>query len=121
VISKVNCVAFSPNDTCVVSGSDNRPACVWDVFTFKKLAELKHQSGVNSIAFSPDGAHIVSGTNTRTVCVWSAVTFEQLAELDGHQYPVNHVAFSRGNNVIDSRDFSGQKLSWICNNGDFGM
>lgn len=67
---KVMSVAWSPDSTRVVSGSDDDTICLWDVRQgawIKKLA--KHTLGVLSIqvAFSPDATHIVSTSDDETV------------------------------------------------------
>jgi WD40 repeat protein len=92
----VRSVAFSPDGSTIVSGSDDRTIKVWDAgvsalthprtlspnLTAPVLAtaslELKaekqsaHSSYVLSVAFSPDGATIVSGSHDKTIKVWDA-------------------------------------------------
>ena len=61
----VNSVAFSPDGSCVVSGSGGNTVCIWNVATGQSKAELKGHSGwVNSVVFSPDGSHVVSILNS---------------------------------------------------------
>ena len=57
----VLCIAFSPDGTRIVSGSNS--VRVWDAKTGEQLMELQGHSGdVASVAFSPDGNLIVSGS-----------------------------------------------------------
>jgi WD40 repeat protein len=99
--SDVNSVAFSPDGSTIVSGSDDRTIKVWDAGTLARhiphprpkakhptLAaslELKaekqsahidgeraHSHYVTSVAFSPDGSTIVSGSYDKTIKVWDA-------------------------------------------------
>jgi WD40 repeat protein len=115
----VKAVAFSPNGTRIVSGSDDCTVRVWNAVTFKQLAELKgHQGEVTAVAFSYDSIHIVSGSNDHTVRVWNAVTLGQLAELRGNQNIISSIAFSRDNNLLRSRDCFGMELAWICTDRD---
>ena len=68
-------MAFSPDGTRIVTGSDDRTAKVWDARTGTPLLELKgHTSLVTSVAFSPDGSRIVTGSEDRTARVWDART-----------------------------------------------
>ncbi|KAF5319683.1 hypothetical protein D9619_008889 [Psilocybe cf. subviscida] len=104
--SSVNSIAFSPDDTHIVSGSDDKSVQVWDASTGAQLQVLNgHTSWVNSVAFSSDGTHIVSGSHDRSVRVWDASTGAQLQVLNGHTGPVNSVAFSSdGTHIVSGSD-----------------
>ena len=53
----VRVVVFSPDGSCLVSGSEDNTVCIWNVATGESEAELKGHSGqVSSIVFSSDGA-----------------------------------------------------------------
>jgi WD40 repeat protein len=66
--------AFSPNGTCIVSGSDDGLVQVWDAWTGKELKALNgHTSYVTSVAFPSDGTRIVSGSGDRSARVWAGM------------------------------------------------
>ena len=51
-------VAFSPDGSHIVSGSDDKTIRVWDATSGEELKSLAgHTSLVWSVAFSPDGSH----------------------------------------------------------------
>jgi WD40 repeat protein len=90
-------VAFSPDGTRIVSGSDDETVRVWDTVSgAEALPPLRgHENGVTSVAFSPDGTRIVSGSDDKTVRVWDTVSgAEALSPLRGHKNWVISVAFS---------------------------
>ena len=61
-------VAFSPDGSRIVSGSDDWTVRIWNVATGESEKELKgHSDWVRSVAFSPDGSRIVSGSMDETV------------------------------------------------------
>ena len=63
----VRSVAFSPDGTRIVTGSDDHTAKVWDAMTGMPILELKGHAGpVASVAFSPDGTRIVTGGEDKT-------------------------------------------------------
>ncbi len=58
-----SCIAFSPDDNRIASGSSNNTVKVWDVGTGAEVLTLRgHESKVSTIAFTPDGTCIVSGS-----------------------------------------------------------
>ncbi|KIK66251.1 hypothetical protein GYMLUDRAFT_218382 [Collybiopsis luxurians FD-317 M1] len=94
--SQINCVAFSPHGTRIVSSS-NETLRIWDATTGAQLGHSLqgHKDSVRSVAFSPDGTRIVSGSDDKTVRIWDATTGAQLGDsLQGHEDLVTSVAFS---------------------------
>ena len=58
-------VAFSRDDSQIVSGSNEGVVQVWDALTGAELQQLNGCTGwVYSVAFSYDGTHIVSGSSS---------------------------------------------------------
>jgi WD40 repeat protein len=114
----VSSVAYSPDGTHIVSGSDDKTARVWDAVTGKQLAVLEgHTNWVSSAAFSPDGAHIVSGSYDRTIRVWDAYTGKQLAVLEGHTRWVKSVAFTPdGAHIVSGSDDTTVRV-WDAHSG----
>jgi len=72
-------VAFSPDGTKIVSGSEERTIKVWDSGKLELLSEKMnaHRRQINSVAFSPDGTKIVSACNGGTIKVWDMVDWSR--------------------------------------------
>jgi WD40 repeat protein len=83
----VKSVAFSPNGTRIVSGSDDNTLRLWDARSGQPIGAplLGHESWVLSVAFSPDGTRIVSGSDDNTLRLWDAKSGQPIsAPLQGH-------------------------------------
>ncbi|KAF8155552.1 mycorrhiza-induced NACHT/WD-repeat protein [Crassisporium funariophilum] len=79
--------AFSPDGTCIVSGTGRKDYSVrvWDVSTAAELKVLNgHKDIVWCVAFSLDGTRIVSGSKDTSVRVWDVSTAGELKVLHGH-------------------------------------
>ncbi|KAG6860524.1 hypothetical protein C0995_010199 [Termitomyces sp. Mi166 len=79
--SVVECMAFSPNETLLIS-CDNRRAYIWDVPACnpRKHLFVFHPGGRRSVAFSPDSQSVLAGTREGTVYLWNPHTGEQIGD-----------------------------------------
>jgi WD40 repeat protein len=70
---RVNAVAFSPDGTLAVTGSQDATARIWDVATGRPIGEpLRHQGQTFAVAFSPDGKSVL--TSDGTAHLWDVAT-----------------------------------------------
>ena len=114
----IHSVAFSPEGTRIVLGSDDTSVRVWDASTGAELKVLNgHTKTVHSVAFSPDGTRIVSGSYDDSVRVWDASTGAELRVLNGHTEAVNSVAFSPDGTCIVSGSFDDSAWVWDASTG----
>ncbi|KAH8835756.1 WD40-repeat-containing domain protein [Flagelloscypha sp. PMI_526] len=106
--SPVFAVAFSPDDSRIISGSNDGTVCVWDSQTgVQILPPLKgHRGPIWSVAFSPDGSSIASASDDGTVRLWDAMTGTLvLSPMEGHTARVRSVAFTPdGRRIVSGSD-----------------
>jgi WD40 repeat protein len=85
----VNSVAFSFGGKMLASGSDDGTIKLWDLASYKELAELRDRNNrIRSVAFSPDGKMLASGSDDSTVKLWDVTENNELAKLWDRVPPV---------------------------------
>ena len=91
----VRSVAFSPDGTRVLSGSDDKTITLLDAATGQLLRTFEgHLMSVRSVAFSPDGTRVLSGSET--IKLWDAATGQLLRTIvDFGLYSVGRVLSGR--------------------------
>jgi WD40 repeat protein len=67
----VTCLAFSPDETRLVTASGDRTVRLWDVLTGKETGVYRgHTEGIRAVAFSGDGRQIVTLDSHGVVKTW---------------------------------------------------
>ena len=93
--NQIECVAFSPDGSRIVTSSRDGTARVWSARAGLPLLELKgHTGAVTGAAFSPNGLQIVTGNTDGTARIWDARTGTTIHVLTGHKLQVLGVAIS---------------------------
>ena len=88
-------VAYSPDGSRLISGSDDRTIKIWNVSTGQCLQTLTgHTDYVWEVSYRPDGKRIASGSFDETIKIWDADTGKCLTTLTGHSDVVDSVAYS---------------------------
>ena len=71
----INALAFSTDNTKLLSCASDKSIRLWDVQTGKQLKLLEgHKGSVTGVAFSKDGTRAVSGSWDGSVKLWDATT-----------------------------------------------
>ena len=63
---RINAVAFSPDGSWLVSGSDDCTVRVWNVLTGRLAVARQFDAAVQSLAFSADGKYLYTGNGNTT-------------------------------------------------------
>ncbi|MHC4400925.1 MAG: WD40 repeat domain-containing protein, partial [Planctomycetota bacterium] len=79
----VAAVAFSPDGTRIVTGSDDGSAILWEAATGRRIRSFEGQIGwLDSVAFSPDGRHLLT-SGSATAILWDALSGKHLWQIEG--------------------------------------
>ncbi|RYP12752.1 hypothetical protein DL767_011135 [Monosporascus sp. MG133] len=114
----VKSVAFSPDGSRIVSGSEDCTIKIWDAKSGKEVHTLKgYRFSVASVAFSPDGSRIVSGSEDRTIKIWDTKSGKEVRTLEGYWSPVKSVAFSPDGSRIVSGLYNDTVKIWDAKSG----
>jgi WD40 repeat protein len=110
---RVLCVAFSPDNLLLASGSHDQVIKLWDVTRAKLCAALQGHTGpVRAVAFSPDGQLLASGGDDQAVRVWEVDTTQQRFDLQKHTGPIRALAFSADGKTLASISYDQAIRLW---------
>ncbi|CAE7208552.1 unnamed protein product [Rhizoctonia solani] len=111
----VSSLAFTPDGSRLVSGSDDCTVRVWNVSDGSLATDPfeGHTGTVNSVAVSPDGMRVASGSSDHTVRVWNINDGSLFAgPFTGHTGSIRSVTFSPDGTRIASGSFDGTVRAW---------
>ena len=97
------CLAFSPCDPIVASGSADGTARLWNSDTFLPIdsgQHMEHEGSVHAMTFSPDGRWLATGSDDYVVRLWDIAGGEANRVLEGHTDDVFTLAFHPNGKTI---------------------
>ncbi|XP_020580785.1 transducin beta-like protein 3 [Phalaenopsis equestris] len=115
----INCLAISPIDNLVCSGSEDRTACIWRLPELISVMVLKgHKRGIFSVAFSPVDQCVMTSSGDRTIKIWAISDGSCLKTFEGHTAGVSRALFlTRGTQFV-SCGFDGLVKLWTIKSNE---
>lgn len=111
--SRINELAFAPNNNLLGSASNDGTAKVYDVRTEQALFTLSgHTGDISAIAFTPDGETIITTSADGTTRLWNDEAGLTPQILTGHRNAIRALAFSASNDKIATVDQDGKLYFW---------
>ncbi|MBX2929348.1 MAG: caspase family protein [Saprospiraceae bacterium] len=89
----VNAVAFSPDGSLVLTGSEDNTAILWDLAGRELQSYAEHKARISSVAFSPNGQYVLTGSADNTA-IRRDLDGSNVLKLEGHTGAVSSVAFA---------------------------
>ena len=106
-------VAYSPDNSILVTGSEDATARIWNSRDGRLLHILKgHNNVIEAVAFSPSGEHIATGSGDKTVRIWNAKDGKNIAVLKGHEDEINSIVFDSAGDRLVSTSFDKTARIW---------
>jgi WD40 repeat protein len=102
---QVNCLAFSPGEQLLATGSSDKTIKLWDWASGEeRFAFTGHADEVLALAFAPDGKTLASAGKDKTIRLWNAVTGQELAAFPGHDGTIRALAFAPNGRLVSGGD-----------------
>ena len=108
----VSCLAYSPDNRHLASGSWDHSAVLWDIATGQPIRRLADKSSFYAIAFAPDGKTLASGGFDVNVTLWDVATGQPIRRLAGHTKSVGLLAYSPDGKILASASMDGTVKLW---------
>ncbi len=96
----IHAMAFSPDSTRMVTGSEDQTVRVWNLANPQMPEQSKlagHTGTVTAVAFSPDGNQVLSGAADKLVRLWNLADGMLLKNFPGHADGILGVGYAANN------------------------
>ena len=67
----INLIVFSPDNSLIITGSDDKTVKVWETVSGKMQKSFRHSYHINRIFISRDGSFMITGNGNFYHCLWN--------------------------------------------------
>jgi len=112
-------VAFSPDNTMLVSGGRERSVFIWDAKSYSMKNRIRILGGsVGVLSFSPDGRILAGALDASgMIILWDTRTWTEVRLLQGFTRRVTALAFTADGRLLAGSDVEGAVLVWDVETG----
>ena len=115
--ARITSLAFSPDGSYLVSGSEDKTVKLWEVTTGRLIRNVRgHSKGVSAVAFGPSSQWFASGSADGTIKIWDITKTKPLYTLN-HKSAVNSIAISSSGEYIASAGADATVKLWLAQTG----
>jgi WD40 repeat protein/serine/threonine protein kinase len=99
--SRIEAIAYSPDDSMVAAGGDFGFLKLWDAQTGEEIAAVKaSESPIMALAFSPDGKSLITGGIDGVGRIWNVPQLTVAQTLKSHISQIRGAAYSPLGNLV---------------------
>lgn len=114
----ITSLAFSPDGSRFVSGSEGNNAIIWNTATGEKIFTLtEHLSNIWSVDYSSTSPLVVTASQDNTAIIWNALDGSIVRTLTGHTLDIYSVSFSPDGSQILTGSYDNTAKLWDTNTG----
>lgn len=114
----VTCLALSPKEDIIVSGSKDHSLGIWKIEDGSCISMLKgHRGPITAIDISPNGRFVISAGQDKTLRLWELETGRCIHCMEGHELAVEQVLFTPDGRRIISGSRDNTIKIWERKNG----
>ena len=106
-------VTFGPDSKILASAGAHREIHLWRIMEHKLDWKLTFnaEAAVKTLAFSPSGRFLAAGDGVK-IRLWNLKTYEEATTLEGCQFDINSITFSRDGKKLIAGSFAGVIRVW---------
>ncbi len=109
----VTCMALSPDDRLILTGSSDHTARLWEAHSGVLIGQpLQHQGQISQVAFSPKGQIAATASYDKTAAVWDIRDGKRIGPALDHRDRVNDLCFSPDGRLLVTACDDGSAFVW---------